>query len=107
MGAALFRQRVRHILGPHPLVELLGGQIAERGILETEILAIGQQRNLRGFFIAMRGLSAVTSMSELSRCRLMRLTFGSMPRAQRSLNERMASARRCADWSTLCSMIGL
>jgi len=43
----------------------------------------------------MRGLSAVTSMSELSRRCLMRLTFGSMPRAQRSFNERMASASSC------------
>src|SRR5262249_9654316 len=49
----------------------------------------------------MRGLSAVTGRSELSRCCLMRLTFGSMPHAQRSVNERMASASSCADSSKL------
>src|SRR2546429_3165942 len=55
----------------------------------------------------MCGFRTVTSINELSRCSRIRFSFGSMPTAQRSLNERAASARSSMDWSTLCSMTGL
>jgi hypothetical protein len=34
-----------HVRGPHPFIELLGQ--LERGVLATEIVAVGEERNLR------------------------------------------------------------
>src|SRR5260370_36295493 len=59
------------------------------------------------FSYPMCGFRAVTSISELSRCSLIRFSFGSIPVAQRSEKERQASARRSVDGRTLWRMTGL
>src|SRR6266403_3586209 len=59
------------------------------------------------FSYPMCGLRAVTSISELLRCSLMRFLFGSIPTAQRSQNERDASATSSIDVSKLCRITGL
>src|SRR5260370_22196046 len=59
------------------------------------------------FSYPMCGFRAVTSISELSRCSLIRFSFGSIPVAQRSEKERQPSARSSIDVRTLCSMTGL
>lgn len=71
-GAGSSLQRMDHVLRLHPVVELLGREIAEfeRRFLEAEVLAVGFQRNLHRFFVPMFGLRAVTNISELSRCSL-------------------------------------
>ena len=81
-SSGLRHQRMRHVGGPHPGVELLAGQIPEleRGLAQAQVLVIRQQRDLRGLLVADMQLSAVTSISELSRCCWMRSTLGSMPR---------------------------
>jgi hypothetical protein len=48
-----------HVRGPHPFIELLGRQKTqlERGVLEAEVLAVGEVRNLRGLLVADTRLS--------------------------------------------------
>ena len=55
----------------------------------------------------MWGLSAVTSMSELCRFASIFARLASMPAAQRSLNERIASARRSTDCRKLYAITGM
>jgi hypothetical protein len=48
-----------HVRGPHPFIELLGRQKTqlEHGVLEAEVLAVGEERNLRGLLVADTRLS--------------------------------------------------
>ena len=92
---AIDRQRMDHVLGADPFVELIGSHMTERErrLAQADVVAIGLERDLGRLFVADMRMSAVTSISELSRCSLIRCSFGSMPRAQFSSKERQPSAR--------------